>query len=155
MESRYNKVLVTMEITCYTCIRVNKQKNIKSWDQQNLLCYIRAIYNEVPLYTYLEYCTINDFRMNGRGPSGITFFQHFDFEVRWNTCHIVGWPQAVTLRSSMPTRRWNTYAQIEDFISRCRKYQSMGEGVLISQTLVTCQTISKPIRNSHNLGHLW
>ena len=36
-------------------IRVKKQRNIKSWDQQNYLvirgfCYIRPRYNEVPLY---------------------------------------------------------------------------------------------------------
>ena len=36
-------------------IRVKKQRNIKSWDQQNYLvirgfCYIRPLYNEVPLY---------------------------------------------------------------------------------------------------------
>ena len=36
-------------------IRVQKQRNIKSWDQQNYLvirgfCYIRPLYNEVPLY---------------------------------------------------------------------------------------------------------
>ena len=36
-------------------IRAKKQRNIKSWDQQNYLvirgfCYIRPLYNEVPLY---------------------------------------------------------------------------------------------------------
>ena len=37
-------------------IRVEKQRNIKSWDQQNYLvirgfCYIRPLYNEVQLYS--------------------------------------------------------------------------------------------------------
>ena len=36
-------------------MRVKKQRNIKSWDQKNYLvirgfCYIRPLYNEVPLY---------------------------------------------------------------------------------------------------------
>ena len=58
VEPRYNEVLGTMKITflyqvsCY--IRVKIQRNIKSWDQQNYLvirgfCYIRPLYNEVPL----------------------------------------------------------------------------------------------------------
>ena len=59
VEPLYNEVLGTMKITllyqvsCY--IRVKKQRNIKSWDQQIDLvirgfCYIRPLYNEVPLY---------------------------------------------------------------------------------------------------------
>ena len=59
VEPLYNEVLGTMKITllyqvsCY--IRVKKQRNIKSWDHQNDLvisgfCYIRPLYNEVPLY---------------------------------------------------------------------------------------------------------
>ena len=59
VEPLYNEVLGTMRITllyqvsCY--IRVKKQRNIKSWDQQNNLvirgfCYIWPLYNEVPLY---------------------------------------------------------------------------------------------------------
>ena len=62
VEPRYNEVLGTMKITllyqvsCY--LRVKKQRNIKSWDQQNYLvirgfCYIRPLYNEVPLYCEL------------------------------------------------------------------------------------------------------
>ena len=58
VKPRYNETLGTMKITllyqvsCY--IRVKKQRNIKSWDQQNDLvirgfCYIRPLYNEVPL----------------------------------------------------------------------------------------------------------
>ena len=39
-------------------IRVKKQRNIKSWDQLNHLvirfCYIRPLYNEVPLYFLVE-----------------------------------------------------------------------------------------------------
>ena len=40
-------------------IRVKKQRNIKNWDQQNYLvirgfCYIRPLYNEVPLYQKFE-----------------------------------------------------------------------------------------------------
>ena len=59
VEPLYNEVLGTMEITLLYqvshYIRVKKQRNIKSWDQQNYLvirgfCYIRPRYNEVPLY---------------------------------------------------------------------------------------------------------
>ena len=64
VEPRYNEVLGTMKITLLYqvshYIRVQKQRNIKSWDQQNYLvirgfCYIRPLYNEVPLYMkYVE-----------------------------------------------------------------------------------------------------
>ena len=59
VEPRYNEFIGTMEITLLYqvshYIRVKKQRNIKSWDQQNYLvirgfCYIRPLYNEVPLY---------------------------------------------------------------------------------------------------------
>ena len=59
VEPLYNEVLGTMKITLlyqvFRYIRVKKQRNIKSWDQQNDLvirgfCYIRPLYNEVPLY---------------------------------------------------------------------------------------------------------
>ena len=59
VEPLYNEVLGTMKITLLYqvshYIRVKKQRNIKSWDQQNYLvirgfCYIRPPYNEVPLY---------------------------------------------------------------------------------------------------------
>ena len=59
VEPRYNEVLGTMKITLLYqvshYIRVKRQRNIKSWDQQNYLvirgfCYIRPLYNEVPLY---------------------------------------------------------------------------------------------------------
>ena len=59
MEPLYNEDLGTMKITLLYqvshYIRVKKQRNIKSWDQQNYLvirgfCYIRPRYNEVPLY---------------------------------------------------------------------------------------------------------
>ena len=59
VEPRYNEVVGTMEITLLYqvsyYIRVQKQRNIKSWDQQNYLvirgfCYIRPLYNEVALY---------------------------------------------------------------------------------------------------------
>ena len=59
VEPRYNDVLGTMKITLLYqishYIRVKKQRNIESWDQQNYLvirgfCYIRPLYNEVPLY---------------------------------------------------------------------------------------------------------
>ena len=61
MKPLYNEVLGTMKITLLYqvshYIRVKKQRNIKSWDQQNYLvirgvCYIRPRYNEVPLYMY-------------------------------------------------------------------------------------------------------
>ena len=59
VEPLYNEVLGTMKITLLYqvshYIRVKKQRNIKKWDQQNDLvitgfCYIRPLYNEVPLY---------------------------------------------------------------------------------------------------------
>ena len=59
VEPRYNEVLGTMKITLLYqvshFIRVQTQRNIESWDQQNYLvlrgfCYIRPLYNEVPLY---------------------------------------------------------------------------------------------------------
>ena len=59
VEPLYNEVLGTMKITLLyqvsRYIRVKNQRNIKSWDQQNDLvirgfCYIRPLYNEVPLY---------------------------------------------------------------------------------------------------------
>ena len=59
VEPLYNEVLGTMKITLLYqvshYIRVKKQRNVKSWDQQNYLvirgfCYIRPRYNEVPLY---------------------------------------------------------------------------------------------------------
>ena len=64
VEPRYNKVLGTMKITLLYQdshnIRVKKQRNIKSWDQENYLvirgfCYIRPLYNEVPLYMNWKY----------------------------------------------------------------------------------------------------
>ena len=60
VKPRYNEVLGTMKITLLYqvshYIRVKKQRDIKSWDQQNYLvitgfCYIRPLYNEVPLYS--------------------------------------------------------------------------------------------------------
>ena len=47
------KITLLYQVSHY--IRVKKQRNIKSWDQQNYLvirgfCYIRPRYNEVPLY---------------------------------------------------------------------------------------------------------
>ena len=59
VEPHYNEVLGTMKITLlYQVfhIRVKKQRNIKSWDQQNYLvirgfCYIRPLYNEISLYS--------------------------------------------------------------------------------------------------------
>ena len=60
VEPRYNKVLVTMKITLLYqvshYIRVKNQRKTKSWDQPNYLvirgfCYIRPLYNQVPLYT--------------------------------------------------------------------------------------------------------
>ena len=63
VEPHYNEVLGTMKITLLyqisRYIRIKKQINIKSWDQQNDLvirgfCYIQPLYNEVPLYTECE-----------------------------------------------------------------------------------------------------
>ena len=62
VEPLYNEVLGTMKITLLYqvshYIRVQKQRKIKSWDQQNDLvirgfCYIWPRYNEVPLYICL------------------------------------------------------------------------------------------------------
>ena len=59
VEPRYNEVFGTMKITLLYqvshYIRVKKQGNIKSWDPKSYLvirgfCYIRPLYNEVPLY---------------------------------------------------------------------------------------------------------
>ena len=64
VEPRYNEVLGTMKITLLYqvshYIRVKKQRNMKSWDHQNDLvirgfCYIRPLYNEVPLYNQLQF----------------------------------------------------------------------------------------------------
>ena len=61
VEPRYNEDLGTMKILLLYqvshYIRVKRQRNIKSWDQQNHLvirgfCYIRPLYNKVPLYKY-------------------------------------------------------------------------------------------------------
>ena len=51
------KITLLYQVAQY--IRVKKQRNIKSWDQQNHLvirgfCYIRPLYNEVPLYHHFE-----------------------------------------------------------------------------------------------------
>ena len=63
VEPRYNEVLGTIKITLLYqvshYIRVKKQRNINSWDEQNYLvirgfCYIRPLYNEVPLYCNLK-----------------------------------------------------------------------------------------------------
>ena len=62
VEPRCNEVLGTMKITLLYqvshYIRVKKHRHIKSWDQQNDLvitgfCYIRPLYNKVPLYLIL------------------------------------------------------------------------------------------------------
>ena len=59
MEPHYNEDLGTLKITLlYQVshdIMVKQQRNIKRWHQQNYLlirgfCYIRPLYNEVPLY---------------------------------------------------------------------------------------------------------
>ena len=54
------KITLLYQVSHY--IRVKKQRNIKSWDQQNDLvirgfCYIRPLYNEVPLYNINITCT--------------------------------------------------------------------------------------------------
>ena len=63
VEPLYNEVLGTMKIILLyqvsRYIRVKKQRNIKSWDQQNDLVirgfyYIRPLYNEVPLYNSIS-----------------------------------------------------------------------------------------------------
>ena len=63
VEPCYNEDLGTMKITLLYqvshYIRVKKKKYIKSWDQQNHLvirgfCYIRPLYNEVPVYKIIK-----------------------------------------------------------------------------------------------------
>ena len=51
----HENYLVIYQVSHY--IRVKKQRNIQSWDQQNYLvirgfCYIRPLYNKVSLYNY-------------------------------------------------------------------------------------------------------
>ena len=51
------KITLLYQVSHY--IRVKTQRNIKSWDQQNDLvirgfCYIRPLYNEVPLYCWYD-----------------------------------------------------------------------------------------------------
>ena len=69
VKPRYNEVLGTMKITLLHVyqvshyIRVEKQRNIKNWDQPNYLvirgfCYIRPLYNEVPLYQFYDLFSI-------------------------------------------------------------------------------------------------
>ena len=82
VEPLYNEVLGTMKITLLYqvshYIRVKKQRNIKSWDQQNYLvirrfCYIRPRYNEVPLY-YLDHaCKIMPEQKFTKNDAGIKF----------------------------------------------------------------------------------
>ena len=71
------KITLLYQVSHY--IRVKKQRNIKSWDQQNYLvkvvirgfCYIRPRYNEVPLYNKTLF-----FLLQGHfaGPSSLYFF---------------------------------------------------------------------------------
>ena len=65
-----SEVLGTMKITLLYqvshYIRVKRQGNIKSWDQQNDLVirgfrYIRPLYNEVPLYYRIHWTFVNHF----------------------------------------------------------------------------------------------
>ena len=59
VEPRYNEVLGTIKLTVLyqvSDIRGENTRNVKSWDQQNYLvirgfCYIRPLYNKVPLYS--------------------------------------------------------------------------------------------------------
>ena len=63
VEPHYDEVLGIIKVG-FLCqdshyITVKKQRNIKSWDQQGCLvvggfCYIRPLYNEVPLYSLLR-----------------------------------------------------------------------------------------------------
>ena len=73
VEPHYNENLGTIKITllyqvsCY--IRVKKQRNIKNWDQQNYLvirgfCYIRPLYNEVPLYQVFCHIRVQNTQRN-------------------------------------------------------------------------------------------
>ena len=62
VEPLYNEDLGTMKITLL-------YQDIKSWDQQNYLiitgfCFIRPLYNEVPLYyTFVDFLTsYHDYR---------------------------------------------------------------------------------------------
>ena len=83
VEPHYNEVLGTMKIALLYqvshYIRVKKQRTIKSWDQQNYLvirgfCYIRPLYNEVPLYSQLCLSRISGDLTN-----------HFDLDKIWVT----------------------------------------------------------------------
>ena len=83
VEPHYNEVLGTMKITLLYqvshYITVKKQRNIKSWDQQNYLvitgfCYIRPLYNEVPLYYLPLFSFIISFHIT---LTHKLFFKHF------------------------------------------------------------------------------
>ena len=91
VEPRYNEVLGTMKITLLYqvshYIRVKKQRNIKSWDQQNYLvitgfCYIRPLIMRfhctihlyiVNSYSAMDGCTAINFvnRQNCFCPVGV------------------------------------------------------------------------------------
>ena len=84
VEPHYNEVIGTMKITLLYqvshYIRVKKQRNIKSWDQQNYLvirgfCYIRPLYNEVPLYSIQSLLTFTECRYSQLCPSQIIAYK--------------------------------------------------------------------------------
>ena len=55
------KITLLYQVSHY--IRVKKHRNIKSWDQENYFvisgfCYIRPLYNEVPLYYVYMYVLV-------------------------------------------------------------------------------------------------
>ena len=82
VEPRYNEVLGTMKIT--SLYQGKKQRNIKSWDQQNYLvirgfCYIRPLYNEVPLYLKSSlYHLLHHIFNHGRNQKDLESFSAWD-----------------------------------------------------------------------------
>ena len=99
VEPHYNKDLGTMKITLLYqvshYIRVKKQRNIKSWDQSNYLvirgfCYIRPLYNEVPLYYQSDasYCTRRVHACN-LSLFNILFYIILDEALNWVYCIVM------------------------------------------------------------------
>ena len=95
VEPHYNEDLGTMKITLLYqvshCIRVKKQRNIKSWDQQNDLvirgfCYIRPLYNEVPLYLISDqtFCSKSKWLYDSVQHYTIGILVNKELHIQWN-----------------------------------------------------------------------
>ena len=106
------KITLLYQVSHY--IRVKKQRNVKSWDQQNYLvirgfCYIRPVYNEVPLYSTVycsKYALARD-NYTSDDLKALTGFLSLSIQDRANTglishwvmCHRVSFPLIPLLSS--------------------------------------------------------